>query len=150
MIYTKWFFGDKNIWDAHFIRRKVFIEEQGINESDEMDGTDPSCIHVVVYMGAGEPVATGRIMVLGGEFYIGRVAVLPEYRGQQLGVLVMQSLIHASYSMGGEKQIIHAQLAVKGFYEKLGFYAIGDEFEEAGIPHIEMIHEGDVKRLCKT
>ncbi len=149
MITTEWFLGEGNLTDAHSIRRAVFIEEQGIEEAVEMDGTDPSCVHLVAYDDDGTPAATGRIMVTNDAFIIGRVAVLPEYRRKQYGTLIMQTLMHACYTMGGERQEVHAQTAVRGFYESLGFTAYGEEYLEAGIPHINMRHEGDSEPLCK-
>jgi predicted GNAT family N-acyltransferase len=52
--------------------------------------------------------------------------------------------------MGGERQVVHAQLPVRGFYEKLGFTAYGDVYEEAGIPHISMERFGDSRKLCRS
>jgi predicted GNAT family N-acyltransferase len=51
--------------------------------------------------------------------------------------------------MGGERQVLHAQLPVRGFYEKLGFTAFGDVFDDAGILHISMEHFGDSEPLCQ-
>ena len=149
MITTQWFIGDKDLADAHKVRRKVFIEEQGIDEALEIDGTDGGCIHLVVYDENGVPAATGRIVVNSGDFSVGRVAVLPEYRKKGYGTLVMQVLINACYSMGSERQYLHSQVSARGFYEKLGFTTYGEEFEDAGIPHISMEHFGDSERLCK-
>lgn len=148
MITTSWFFGGDGLDDAHMIRRKVFIGEQGISEADEMDGTDGACAHLVAYDDGGAPAATGRVMVTRDEYIIGRVAVLPEYRNQGYGLLVMQTLIRACFVMGGEQQVVHAQLAARGFYEKLGFTVRGNIYEEAGIPHIAMVHHGDCETAC--
>ena len=139
MLVLKWFFGDKGLEDAHTIRRAVFIDEQGISEADEYDGTDHACVHLVAYEN-DRPIATGRIMLSGDDYIIGRVAVLKSHRGQRLGLGIMQALIEACCEMGGERQILHAQTSARGFYEKLGFTPYGEEFDEAGIPHIAMEH----------
>ena len=144
MLTMKWIFGDKDLEDAHTIRREVFINEQGISEAEEYDGTDAACVHLVAYENDC-PIATGRIMILNQDYVIGRVAVLKAHRGRQLGVGIMQALINACCEMGGERQILHAQLSARGFYEKLGFTPYGEEFDEAGIPHIAMEHFGPVK-----
>ena len=34
--------------------------------------------------------------------------------------------------------VLHAQVAVAGFYRRLGYVEEGDLFEEAGIPHVAM------------
>lgn len=145
MVSTKWFAEDDDLTDVHAIRRKVFIEEQNVSESDEMDGTDGQALHLAVYDN-GKAVATGRVLTDG--FVIGRVAVLKAYRGNHYGDLVMRMLIRKAYDMGGHEQVVHAQLGARGFYEKLGFVAFGEEYEEAGIPHINMKHTGDVTGAC--
>ena len=150
MITSEWILGinEQDLKDVRAIRHAVFCEEQKISESIEQDGLDPSAVHVLTYMD-GIPAATGRLLV-GDEFTIGRVAVLPEYRGKHLGDLVVRLLIRTAFNMGGERQVAHVQLPVHGFYEKLGFIAQGEIYEEAGIPHITMIHEGDISGTCDT
>jgi len=147
MLTMQWFFGDREaLTDAHTIRRVVFIEEQNVPEADELDGTDHACIHLVAYDGE-TPVSTGRIMVTREDFIIGRVATIKSHRGQGIATGVMQALIDACVTMGGERQILHAQTHARKFYEKLGFTAYGEEFDDAGIPHIAMEHFG-TERQC--
>ena len=143
MFSARWFTGFEDLSDAHAIRRRVFIEEQGIAEEDEMDGTDTAAFHLVLYEDS-RPAGTGRILLSGGEYALGRIAVLPEFRHRRYGDLIVRLLIRKACEMGGEKQILHAQTQVRGFYEKLGFIADGGEFMEAGIPHITMAHIGDI------
>jgi len=148
MLSLQWFFGDKEpLTDAHTIRREVFINEQNVSEADELDGTDAACIHLVAYVGE-TPISTGRIMITNGDFIIGRVATIKSYRGRGVATGIMQALINACVTMGGERQILHAQTHARTFYEKLGFTAYGEEFDDAGIPHISMEHFGE-ERACK-
>jgi len=84
MLTAEWFTGEKNLREVHAIRRKVFIEEQGVTEEEEMDGTDAGAIHLLV-RDDGLPVATGRIIIEDDKYYIGRVAVLKEQRGKNTG-----------------------------------------------------------------
>ena len=88
--------------EAKTIREKVFMEEQGFkNEFDEYDEMVP---HAVLFM-EGCAVATGRLLPgeRSGDFIIGRVAVLPEFRGRNLGA---QIIWHWNRK--------HAELAVSG------------------------------------
>ncbi len=150
MITSKWFIGSQGIDDAHYIRRKVFIEEQGVSEEVELDGTDEFAMHVVLYY-MEKPVATGRVLKMSDakdEIVVGRVAVLKEYRGKHLGDLAVRLLIRRAFDAGFTKQVIHSQLSAKSFYEKLGFVAVGGEYEEAGIPHINMERSGDILGDC--
>lgn len=147
MIRTKWIDGDRNLDAAIAIRKEVFIREQNVPQDIEIDGTDAYALHLVVFDDS-LPVATGRILKTGDEFVLGRIAVLKEHRGLGYGDLVVRMLIRRAYEMGADKQIIHSQLHASGFYEKLGFKRFGEEYSEAGIPHINMIHEGDITGNC--
>jgi len=153
MLTLQWFFGDKeDLTDAHAIRRAVFIEEQNVPEADELDGTDGACIHLVAYDGE-TPVSTGRIMITGStdgdDFIIGRVATIKSHRGRGIATGVMQALIDACVTMGGERQVLHAQVSARGFYEKLNFTAYGEAFYDAGILHIAMEHFGTERNCAK-
>ena len=150
MVTTEFILGinEQDLKDVRRIRHDVFCQEQQISENIEMDGLDPSAIHVLAYVN-DTPAATGRLLIMNDEFTIGRVAVLGKFRGKRLGDLVMRLLIRTAFDLGGKQQIVHAQLPVKGFYEKLGFTSQGDVYDEAGIPHIVMVHEGDVFGTCK-
>lgn len=144
MLEMKWFMGDKDdLSDVHAIRRAVFCDEQGLTETQEFDGTDGACVHLVLFDN-GEAVSTGRVFI-GDEYKIGRVATVMTHRGRGLATSVMQTLIGACVAMGGTRQVLHSQIAARGFYEKLGFTAYGEEFEEEGIPHIAMEHFGGAK-----
>jgi len=144
MLELKWSFGDRDLEDAYAIRREVFVQEQNVSEAEEYDGTDGSCVHLVAYED-DVPIATGRVMITNDDYVIGRVAVLKAHRGRKLGLGIMQALIDACCTMGSERQVLHAQVHARGFYEKLGFSAYGGVFDEAGIPHIAMEHYGAAK-----
>jgi len=142
MLTQKWFKGEKDdLTDVYAIRREVFMEEQNCPEEEEFDGTDGDCLHLAIYENE-IPVCTGRVLIGTDSFKIGRVATVMSHRGRGIATSLMKSLINACVAMGGHRKIIHAQLTARGFYESLGFTAYGDEFEEAGIPHIAMEHFG--------
>jgi predicted GNAT family N-acyltransferase len=147
MLTMRWFFGEENLEDVYALRQKVFVEEQGIAPADEYEGDDGGCIHTVLYED-DVPASTGRVKITRDDYVIGRVATLPQFRGRGYAAAVMQALIKACCIMGGERQILHAQLSARGFYEKLGFVAYGEEFMEAGIPHICMAHVGMPEGSC--
>ncbi len=121
--------------DAKFIRELVFIQEQNIPEQDEWDDQDPVSQHFVVY-DQDRAIATARLLP---DHHLGRVAVLPEYRGQGIGRLIMLDMI--AYAKSQNRPLLHlsAQTHATSFYEKLGFTVQGDEYDECGIPHIEMM-----------
>jgi len=123
---------------AHAVRRRVFIAEQGVDESVEMDGKDSGATHVVLTT-EREPVATARLRFPEpSTVKIERVAVRPECRGEGLGCRVMDVAESAATERGATDAVLHAQLRVREFYERLGYERFGEVFDEAGIPHVGM------------
>jgi predicted GNAT family N-acyltransferase len=118
-----------------FVRRRVFIEEQGIPEAEEWDDADPVSRHVLAMAGKRDVVGTGRLEPTGK---IGRVAVLPQYRGTGVGEAIMGHLVNQATELGFTQVYLHSQATAVGFYERLGFRAEGPEFDEVGIPHRRM------------
>jgi len=117
------------------IRTKVFVEEQGVPPELEWDGLDEGSYHVLAYAPDGTPIGTGRLLQDGR---IGRLAVLPEWRGKGVGRALLDMLLVVANKMGNEEVELHAQTRVVGFYRKRGFIRHGKEFMEAGIPHVAM------------
>ncbi len=123
---------------AFDIRRKVFVEEQQVPIHIEMDEYDDSAIHFVGYQLA-QPIAAGRIReVETGLGKVERVCVLSEYRGQQIGVMMMNEMEEYARTHGIFRLKLNAQTHALSFYEKLGYDTTSDEFMDAGIPHKSM------------
>jgi predicted GNAT family N-acyltransferase len=118
------------------IRMTVFVEEQGVPEELEWDGLDEHAYHVMAFAPDGAPIGTGRLLQDG---HIGRVAVLKEWRGMGVGRALLDILLVIANKMGYDEVKLHAQTRVIDFYLRRGFQARGEEFMEAGIPHVLMI-----------
>lgn len=124
---------------CHALRRAVFMDEQGISEADEMDDLDGQAVHLLAVDG-GRPVGTARILTSGATGKIGRVCVLAEARGTGLGAaLINVALGHLRATPGVTQAKLGAQTHAMGFYERLGFQACGPIYDDAGIPHRDMI-----------
>lgn len=105
----------------------------------ELDEFDPSASHALAYQGE-RCIGTARLVHLGDkEAQIGRMAVLAQFRGKGVGKAILSQLIDLAKLKGASNLILHSQLAAIPFYEKLGFHAEGPSYEEAGIPHRNMI-----------
>ena len=125
--------------DAYSIRKRVFIEEQGVPEEMELDEFDLHARHALAYIDS-ECIGTARLVILFGNIgRIGRMAILPSYRGQGTGKQLLGALLKVSQSQDIKQIELHAQLTVVPFYEQFGFIAQGDIYDEAGIPHRDMI-----------
>ncbi len=69
-----------------------------------------------------------------------QMAVDPQRQGEGIGRrIVIEVESEAFGDLGLEGLFCHAQLSAVSFYERLGWAAEGEEFEEAGIPHRKMV-----------
>ena len=122
--------------DLTAVREDVFIREQGVSREEEMDGLDELCAHVVARDQSGQAIGTAR---LDTEGHIGRVAVLKAWRGAGVGKQLMEAIMALAAEQGRGSVVLNSQVHASGFYQQLGFVPEGEEFEEAGIPHIKMV-----------
>ena len=125
--------------ETYLIRQKVFIQEQGVPEDMELDGLDPAATHVLAYEGR-LCVGTGRLVTLDSHHaQIGRMAVLSDFRNRGIGKAILGHLIALAKEEGVLSLTLHSQVSAIPFYAKLGFIADGPIYEEAGIPHRNMM-----------
>lgn len=122
------------------IRRTVFIEEQKVPETEEIDGHDhlgdPVADHFL-FLKNGLPVGTIRCLKKGDNaLKIGRVAVLKEARGGGIGKEMMD-LVEKMYPEIMTFALDAQEHAIR-FYEKCGYIASGEIFLDAGIRHRHM------------
>ncbi len=122
------------------IRHTVFVIGQNVPLEIERDEQDATAIHLLARdRTSGVPVGAARIVDKGnGLAKIGRVAVLSEWRGKGIGSLLMRGVLEKATSAGFTEVMLDSQAYVVGFYDRLGFVAEGEVFEEAGIPHRRM------------
>ncbi len=123
---------------ARAVREAVFVQEQGFH--NEFDGVDPAAEHAALFDGACA-VAVGRAYPDPAEpacWHIGRICVLPEYRGQHLGERIMRALEDRAAALGARRVQLSAQVQASGFYQKLGYSAQGEPYLDEHCPHIRM------------
>jgi len=119
------------------LRRAVFIIEQGVPEAVERDEYDAAATHVVALLD-GTLVGVARIVFLDEHVKIGRVAVAKSARGRGLATSMMHFAMDFARARGETKFYLTAQTDKLALYEKLGFVAFGEEFEDGGMPHLAM------------
>ena len=120
------------------LRTRVFVEEQGVPAEIEQDAHDATAVHALAEDDEGRVVATGRLLVRDGRGVIGRMAVDATARGRGHGAAVLAELHRQAAATGLPEVELHAQLTARGFYERAGYSAVGDVYEEAGIAHVTM------------
>ncbi|MEM9638817.1 MAG: GNAT family N-acetyltransferase [Pseudomonadota bacterium] len=120
------------------LRRRVFVEEQGVSEAEEVDGLDGTAHHLLASDGPTS-VGTARILIKDHIAKIGRVCVLQSHRGTGLGAEIIRVALDVARAQPGVSTAqLGAQIQALGFYEKLGFKAFGPVYDDAGIDHRDM------------
>ncbi|TNY21653.1 acyl-CoA N-acyltransferase [Rhodotorula diobovata] len=140
-------------------RHKVFIEEQGYAAEIEVDALDPLCDHLLMTQTEPDGTTTdiGTLRFYPPKLKLGRVAILPAYRGGGRGKLLVEALEEhvrerrgktgdgkAGVALRGEKSVrvlVHSQLHAEGFYARAGYVREGGQFMEDGAPHCLLVKE---------
>ena len=117
------------------VREQVYILEQKVREEDEWDEFDEPSRHVVARDTQGNPIGTGRLTP---NMMIGRMAVLREWRGREVGAMLLGTLLEQARALHYPTIELHAQTQAVRFYERFGFERYGDEFVECEIAHVHM------------
>ena len=123
------------------IRYAVFVEEQGVPlalELDDLDRDPSAVVHVIANSVDGAAIGTARMLLEDGMVRVGRMAVLQTWRGQGVGMQMLDALCENAKQRRYSKVRLYAQMHAAQFYRKQGFAPVGEEFNEAGITHIEM------------
>jgi predicted GNAT family N-acyltransferase len=67
-----------------------------------------------------------------------QMAVLNDLQGKGIGRALMNFAENLARDRGFKKITMHARKTVAGFYEKMGYDPVGEEFTEITIPHVVM------------
>jgi predicted GNAT family N-acyltransferase len=123
--------------EARKIRNEVFVKEQGFIE--EFDKIDDVAKHMVMYE-KEQPISTCRIYFNNKKqsFVVGRIAVVKEWRGKNIGARMLKSAEDTIRRDGGTSIVLSAQVRVVEFYEKQGYKKQGVVYLDEECPHIWM------------
>lgn len=139
MIEGKYLYGVKDdLSDVFEIRKKVYVEEEHLEEKYEFDGQDGLSIHALITV-LGKKLGAGRLTYNGDEYRIGHIAILEEERGQGYGDFLVRMLIDKAFISGAETVIVGAKVDAVLFYKKMGFKEINEVYtDKAGIKRVDM------------
>ena len=134
------------------IRRRVFVDEQRIVESNVADPDDARSLVVLAHrrnphlnVERPDPIGTGRLTLrfgTHGEALVAWVATLPECRGRGIGTALVRYLLHAADAGNAPAVVLAAQLHAERFYRRLGFVPNGEVYTVRGIAHRWMRRPG--------
>lgn len=118
---------------AYSVRIQGMNRQHHISLRDEFDEHDCDGTRYIVLLDDGYPVATCRFYETSGTTVtLGRVVVLPEYRGQKLGFRVVKEAEQWISELGYKEILIDSRIEAVGFYEKLGYLHIDDNVIRSG------------------
>lgn len=129
-------FGDtEHAEQAFAIRRKVFVDEQGVDPALEYDKEEEA--HHYLLMINDKPISTARWRETEKGIKLERFAVLTEFRNRGFGEIILKEVLKDVLAM--ERTIyLHSQLRAVPFYERNGFVKKGPVFYEANMGHYYM------------
>jgi ElaA protein len=121
------------------LRWTVFVEEQGVRPSEELDAHDQSdAVHALATLD-GVACGAGRVVFIEpGVAKIQRMAVIDDVRGRGVGRALLAFLEEEARRRGASRLVLWAQAHACAFYQRAGYAAEGPEFDDAGIPHVAM------------
>ncbi|MCX6244593.1 MAG: GNAT family N-acetyltransferase [Bacteroidetes bacterium] len=122
---------------AFAIRRKVFVEEEGVDPNLEYDHEEKA--HHYLLLIAGKPVAAARWRETEKGIKLERFAVLPEFRNRGFGQIILKEVLIDVVPLG-KTIYLHSQLRAVPFYERNGFRKEGEIFYEANMGHYFMTY----------
>lgn len=129
------------------LRTDVFFLEQKIDE-EELDWRDSEAATIHYWISDAEGTAAYLRVIddpvptfLDARRLFGRVVVRPDRRGEGLAQLLIGRVLER---FGTEPMLLHAQTYIAPLYSKYGFEVRGEEYEEAGLPHVLMYRSGVV------
>ncbi|MBQ7500321.1 MAG: GNAT family N-acetyltransferase [Clostridia bacterium] len=107
---------------AYSVRIQGMNKQYHISLRDEFDEHDCDGTRYIIILDDGYPIATCRFYEIDPDtMLIGRVVVLPEYRGQKLGTKTVSEAEKWIEELGYKNVVIDSRVVAVGFYEKLGY-----------------------------
>ena len=119
------------------LREVVFVEEQGVPMSEEIDGFDATATHVVA-VEDGNVVGTCRLVLDGETAKLSRMVVARDHRRRGVGGALLAEADRIARGWGARRIVLNAQTQAMGVYSAAGYHAHGGPFMDAGIEHRTM------------
>lgn len=118
---------------AYSVRIQGMNRQHHIPLREEFDEHDGDGTKYIVLLDELYPVATCRFYELDSvRIMLGRVVVLPEYRGKGLGRVVIEEAEKWAKELGYQIVQIEARTVAIGFYEKTGYTAEDNAVVKSG------------------
>ena len=114
---------------AYYVRIQAMAKKHHIALRQEFDDHDGDGTRYIVVLDNDFPVATTRMYELDKDsVMIGRVVVLPEYRGKKIGSLAVSECEKWAKELGFSRSVVESRDNKTKFYEQLDYKITGDEY----------------------
>ena len=115
---------------AYYVRIQAMAKKHHIPLPQEFDAHDTPETKYVVVTDDDFPIATARMYPLDeNSVMIGRVVVLPEYRRQGIGSMVVRACEDWAEEMGYARAVVESRDNKVAFYRQLGYEIAGEMAE---------------------
>ncbi|MBO4885389.1 MAG: GNAT family N-acetyltransferase [Clostridia bacterium] len=112
---------------AYYVRIQAMAKKHHISLRQEFDERDTPETKYIVVTDSDFPIATARMYPLDERsMMIGRVVVLPEYRRQGIGTMVVRECEEWAEELGCSKTVVESRDNKVGFYEQMGYVISGE------------------------
>lgn len=120
------------------LRQSIFIvEQQGICE--DMDDNDIEAWHTLVATPNSRVIGCCRLSEQPSAYWrIQRVAIDRAWRRRGIAHRMLLQTIEHAHGCGAAGIALNAQLHAKSVYDRLGFVATSDVYDDDGVPHVAM------------
>ncbi len=130
---------EKDLNEVFSLRKEVFVEEQQLFNSSDVDKYDDLAIYLIAESPDGI-IGTVRVYCEGKDHWVGsRLAVKKGYRGGIAGALLVREAVRLVKSKNGRRFTAKIQIQNVGFFKRLGWTCQGEVFHYMNIPHQLMV-----------
>lgn len=109
---------------AYYVRIQAMARKHHITLDQEFDEHDTPDTKYIVLVDDYLPVATCRLYPIDHKsIMLGRIVVLPEYRGKGIGRTAVAEAEKWAKELGYKKAVLESREGKEGFYQKMGYVA---------------------------
>ncbi len=131
--------GAEDVRAALALRHEVFCVEQGVPLEEELDGRDEEAVHLLAVDDDGTLAGTCRLLLDAlPKVKLGRMVVERRRRGRGIAGALLVAAERRARAAGADRIVLAAQLTAVPVYERAGYVAYGEVFDDAGIDHTWM------------
>ena len=131
--------GSDHYWQAVELRRQVLRLPLGLDYTPEQLESESDSRHLVAV--DSDSSVIGYLMLDppdAGIIKMRQVAVSPDLQGRGIGRKLVSLSEEIARQTASQEMVLHAREVALQFYERLGYEAEGEPFEEVGLRHWRM------------